>query len=92
MKRLVLVIMLTVCASVAHTWDVLVDDVYYWQFAEKTTKRTKAKSEDQSAVNYSHYVEQNEAISEQQCQVQVIFIEDSVTLSSDTIVKAIIRK
>ena len=61
--------------------DDYIDDVYYWDSAKQpVSSPSRDATEAQTWEN------------NQQSDVQIIFIEDSITQRSDTVVKAIIRR
>ena len=76
-KKLFILIFLT-ATLFAFSRD-FIDDVYYWDDPNTTPVTIE--------TNYTAVSPASE-----QSHVQVTFIEDSITLHSDTIVKAVIRR
>ena len=81
-ERILIVVLLLGAAVMAFSDD-YVDDVYYWPLEASS----QPVSYQQDNVSY-----QEEHYTIPQSNVQVTFIEDSITQHSDTVVKAIIHR
>ncbi len=81
LRFLILSILFIGIAVVAFSDDYYIDDVYYWPSDEPVSSSpTQDASETQTS---SAPAKDN---------VQITFIEDSITQHSDTVVKAVIRR
>ena len=76
-KLTILLFLLALVSAWASSPD-FIDDVYYWDDDSQPVAPIVSAEEKQSTINNQ--------------QSTIIFIEDSITQHSDTIVKAIIRR
>ena len=79
-RKLTILFFLLVLVSAWASSPDFIDDVYFWETTSSEQTIYREATETLPRVN------------EPQNTVQVIFIEDSLTQDSDTIVKAVIRR